>query len=289
VERIIMGYHEIQTWYYSPFPEAYSNVSTLYVCEYCLSYMRKGLTYKRNHVERCKTTCPPGRRIYLEGDLAVYEIDGKDHKPYCQKLCLLAKLFLDHKTLYYDVTPFLFYVVCTVDRHGAKMVGYFSKEKVSDQGYNLACILTLPQYQHKGYGKFIIRYGAMVKSHSMRVNNLMLAFLLHSLSYELTKREGKTGSPEKPLSDLGKVSYRSYWTHVLIDLLNDHDPNRNLSILDMSIRTGIKTEDIISTLQFLDMIKVWKGQHVAYIKQSTLRSYLKQQKCVTRSSREHAA
>jgi histone acetyltransferase MYST1 len=117
----------------------------------------------------------------------------------------------------------------------------------------------------------------------------MLAFLLHSLSYELTKREGKTGSPEKPLSDLGKVSYRSYWTHVLINLLNDHDPNRNLSILDMSIRTGIKTEDIISTLQFLDMIKVWKGQHVAYIKQSTLRSYLKQQKCVTRSSREHAA
>lgn len=111
----------------------------------------------------------------------------------------------------------------------------------------------------------------------------------NSLSYELTKREGKTGSPEKPLSDLGKVSYRSYWTHVLINLLKDHDPNRNLSILDISIRTGIKTEDIISTLQFLDMIKVWKGQHVAYIKQSTLRSYLKQRKCVTTNSREQAA
>jgi MOZ/SAS family/MYST family zinc finger domain/RNA binding activity-knot of a chromodomain len=132
VERIIMGCHEVQCWYYSPFPDAYSNVSTLYVCEYCLTYMKKAVTYKRNHVEGCKVRCPPGRRIYLEGDLAVYEIDGKDHKPYCQKLCLLAKLFLDHKTLYYDVTPFLFYVVCTVDHHGAKMVGYFSKEKVSD-------------------------------------------------------------------------------------------------------------------------------------------------------------
>jgi hypothetical protein len=31
-------------------------------------------------------------------------------KVYCQCLCLLAKLFLDHKALYYDVDPFLFYV-----------------------------------------------------------------------------------------------------------------------------------------------------------------------------------
>ena len=33
---------------------------------------------------------------------------------YCENLCLLAKLFLDHKTLYYDVEPFLFYVICKV-------------------------------------------------------------------------------------------------------------------------------------------------------------------------------
>lgn len=30
-------------------------------------------------------------------------MDGKQNKLYCQNLCLLAKLFLDHKTLYYDV------------------------------------------------------------------------------------------------------------------------------------------------------------------------------------------
>ena len=29
---------------------------------------------------------------------------------------------------------------------------YFSKEKCSEEGYNLACILTLPAYQRKGYG-----------------------------------------------------------------------------------------------------------------------------------------
>ena len=32
-------------------------------------------------------------------------------------------------------------------------MGYFSKEKESANNYNLACILTLPQHQRKGYGK----------------------------------------------------------------------------------------------------------------------------------------
>jgi hypothetical protein len=156
VERIVMGKHAVQCWYYSQFPEAYHNLPVLYVCEFCLSYMRKVRTY-RSHVGSCPVRHPPGRRIYQEGDLSVYEIDGKDNKAFCQKLCLIAKLFLDHKTLYYDVNPFLFYVVCLDDIKGSRMVGYFSKEKVSDQGYNLACILTLPQYQTRGYGKFIIR------------------------------------------------------------------------------------------------------------------------------------
>lgn len=97
-----------------------------------------------------------------------------------------------------------------------------------------------------------------------------------SLSYELTKRDGKTGSPEKPLSDLGKVSYRSYWTHVLMTLFLNHEPKTDISMTDLSVHTGIKMEDIISTLQSLDMIKVWKGQHVVYVKQSLIRSYWRQ-------------
>ena len=42
------------------------------------------------------------------------------------------------------------YVLCEVDKDGAHMVGYFSKERVSPDNHNVACILTLPPYQVDG-------------------------------------------------------------------------------------------------------------------------------------------
>ena len=49
--------------------------------------------------------------------------------------------------------------------------------------------------------------------------------------YELSKLEGTVGSPEKPLSDLGKLSYRSYWSWVLLEILRDF--RGTLSIKDL--------------------------------------------------------
>jgi len=46
---------------------------------------------------------------------------------YAQHLCLIAKMFLDHKTLFYDTDPFLFYVMTSCDEFGFHIVGYFSK------------------------------------------------------------------------------------------------------------------------------------------------------------------
>lgn len=66
-------------------------------------------------------------------------------------------MFLDHKTLYYDVEPFLFYVMTEVDEDGAKFVGYFSKEKRSATN-NVSCIMTLPVRQRKGWGNLLIDF-----------------------------------------------------------------------------------------------------------------------------------
>lgn len=77
--------------------------------------------------EKCDLLHPPANEIYRKGDISVFEVDGNASKIYCQNLCLLAKLFLDHKTLYYDVEPFLFYVLTVNDEYGSHLIGYFSK------------------------------------------------------------------------------------------------------------------------------------------------------------------
>ena len=46
--------------------------------------------------------------------VSFWEVDGARAKVWCQNLCLLSKLFLDHKTCYWDVEPFNFYVLTEV-------------------------------------------------------------------------------------------------------------------------------------------------------------------------------
>lgn len=77
--------------------------------------------------QKCPFKHPPGNEIYRKGSISFFELDGRKNKLYAQNLCLLAKLFLDHKTLYYDTDPFLFYVMTEYDNRGYHIVGYFSK------------------------------------------------------------------------------------------------------------------------------------------------------------------
>lgn len=94
----------------------------------------------------CTARQPPGKEIYRKGTLSIWETDGSQYKVYCQSLCLLAKLFLDHKTLYFDVEPFLFYVLCDIDKHGSHLVGYFSK--VCDLTFSILhmCLMNIFHY-----------------------------------------------------------------------------------------------------------------------------------------------
>ncbi|CAG0885895.1 unnamed protein product [Darwinula stevensoni] len=207
------------------------SLQKLFVCEYCLKYMKSKSVLQR-HLKKCEWRHPPGTEIYRKDDLSIFEVDGNVSKIYCQNLCLLAKLFLDHKTLYYDVEPFLFYVLTHNDGKGCHLVGYFSKEKHCAQRYNVSCIMTMPQHQRQGYGRFLIDF-----------------------SYLLSRREGQPGTPEKPLSDLGKVSYYSYWKSVLLEYLFKKRENGNLVLKEMTTDTGMYAEDIAETMRALGMIR----------------------------------
>lgn len=187
-------------------------------------------------------------------------MDGKADKLYCQNLCLLSKLFLDHKTVYYDIDMFWFYVLTerSLDESGNtidKIVGYFSKDKDIDQEFNLACILTLPPYQKKGYGKLLIEF-----------------------SYMVSKLEKRIGSPERPLSDLGLTGYRSYWISVILGTLLKTHTTHPMTVRELSLLTCIRQEDIVSTLSFMDMIRFWKGDHLICVTAELMKAYIEKHK-----------
>ncbi|CAD6196077.1 unnamed protein product [Caenorhabditis auriculariae] len=258
IDAIELGRFRIQPWYFSPYPQQLTHLPCIFICEFCLKYLKSD-TCLRRHMAKCNINHPPGNQIYSKDSLSFFEIDGRKNKSYAQNLCLLAKLFLDHKTLYYDTDPFLFYVLAEEDDRGHHIVGYFSKEKESAEEYNVACILVLPPYQKKGYGRLLIEF-----------------------SYELSKREGKSGSPEKPLSDLGLLSYRSFWALAIMEKLMAFkkenkmlEEERPITVVDLTSMTSIRKEDVVSTLQHLELYRYYKGQYIIAISDEKLEAYQK--------------
>ncbi|GAA5914111.1 uncharacterized protein JCM6883_005885 [Sporobolomyces salmoneus] len=165
----------------------------LWVCERCFKYMADLQGWKA-HQKDCNVDQPPGRRVYQRGATSIWEVDGATAKLYCQNLCLFAKLFIEHKYMFFDVEGFSFYLLTESLGKQEWVLGYFSKEKVSYDDYNLACIVVFPPFRQKGWATLLIEF-----------------------SYELSRRLSATpGTPERPLSDLGQAGYLSHWTSVLV-------------------------------------------------------------------------
>lgn len=169
--------------------------STLWVCDRCLKYMVDGHTWE-HHTKSCKIDHPPGTKVYERGGHKIWQVDGAVDKLYCQNLSLFGKLFIDIKTLFFDTDNFLFYIFTDGDSTRDHIIAFFSKEKVSYDAYNLACIVTIPPYQRQGYGMLLIEF-----------------------SYELSRFQQERGTPERPLSDLGLQSYLKFWISVIVRYL----------------------------------------------------------------------
>ena len=238
----------METWYWSPFPSDFQDCSLLYMCEFCLSFYREKSEFQ-DHCLNCKYRHPPGDEIYSDPSptsrMSVFEVDGFFERVYCENLCYLSKLFLDHKRFdRFDVSNFYFYVVgewmvgVGGQQLGFRFIGYFSKEKQSTNR-NLSCIMSLPCYQRRGFGSFIIEF-----------------------SYELSKVAKKMGTPERPLSDLGKRTYLRWWLQRILRILKDR--TEPISISDISKLTYILPEDIKTTLEEHKLLYYYKGQyHIA--------------------------
>lgn len=264
VKQVVLGDLSFRTWFQSIYPEdlVSKDQECLYICRWCFRYSCDVNPYVK-HTRACEhRTTPLGTKVYDHGGYSVWEIDGEEHKLFAQNISLFAKLFVDHKSVFFDVASFLFYILTFTDPNDPDnyhILGYFSKEKLSWDANNLACILIFPPYQHKQLGK-----------------------LLMGVSYKLSGWErdtGLIGGPEKPLSEMGQKSYIRFWeerlaryllTHSLEeDDSNDsqpqksrpskasrkHFPREQMSVHNIGLATGMLTEDVITTLKSMGAIE----------------------------------
>lgn len=241
----------LRAWYPSPYPEMITCPNAyIKVCDTCLSYFKSADELSR-HWNYCAFSHPPGIEIYRDGDISVFEIDGEAFNGYSERLLLLAKLFLEEKracsqdaSQYAQVRTFHFYVVCrwNGDSGRAEIVGYFSKLKNEKrESHILSCILVLPHEQRKGFGKFLI-----------------------DLSYKLAEIEGRIGSAERPLSQLGQLSFFPYWMRKIASFLRDAE-RQSVSIAEIANASGIICDDIVETLRHYGLIKEWGTAGVVVI------------------------
>ncbi|KAK3230756.1 hypothetical protein Dsin_002637 [Dipteronia sinensis] len=174
IATIELGRYEIETWYFSPFLPEYSDCLKMYFCEFCLNFMKRKEQLQR-HMVRCSSNfsilwCfmhPPGDEIYRSGILSMFEVDGKKNKVYGQNLSFITMMLICFCSMFCvnvmieDATRLAIFPRIFSEGLNASALNVscdMMQEKHSEESYNLACILTLPPYQRKGYGNFLIAF-----------------------------------------------------------------------------------------------------------------------------------
>lgn len=61
---------------------------------------------------------------------------------------------------------------------------------------------------------------------------------LFVVGYLLSRKEGKPGKPERPLSELGQKVYLAYWTSSILEYFFNHRSASTVTIENISKETG---------------------------------------------------
>ncbi|KAL9602948.1 MAG: hypothetical protein Q9219_001473 [cf. Caloplaca sp. 3 TL-2023] len=251
VQHVVLGDLLFKPWYPSYYPEEFigKDVDRLYICQWCFKYSRDLVPYLA-HKKLCsaRDKPAPGRLIYSHGHHAIYEVDGEENQLFCQNLSLFAKLFLDNKSVFFDVASFNYYFLVLNRPNGPssspspqsqpQIVGFFSKEKMSWDNNNLACILVFPPWQRRGLGT-----------------------ILMGISYELSRIEGRIGGPEKPLSELGRIGYLKFWEARVANVILTVKNKTTLSVEEIAEACWMVAEDVITTLKEMDVLGTGKKKN----------------------------
>ncbi|KAI3893492.1 hypothetical protein MKX03_022820 [Papaver bracteatum] len=136
VDFIQLRRNEIKTWYPSPVMSEFKDCIKLHVCECCLAFTNSKTLLNR-HKKECQGRDPPGHKIYIDGKLSVFQIDGAKHKDYCDNICYLGSMFLDIMPNSERSESSMFYVLVVRDDSGYDLIAYFSEVKQMMEPYDL--------------------------------------------------------------------------------------------------------------------------------------------------------
>ncbi|KAK5075210.1 SAS complex subunit [Lithohypha guttulata] len=285
IDKVVLGTLLFDTWYFSPYPESVLFGHDHHSSKASLNGDARNGHLEKTIVPPChvqdleanpETWWPVPKtalKVYDWDGYTVWDVDGEQEKLYCQNLSLYAKLFLEQKSVFFDTSGFHYFVLTYTPPSNTassglnknrvrgrrssgsatdlglktQVMGFFSKENLSWDANNLACILVFPPFQHRNLGQ-----------------------LLMAVSYKLSGWEWEDsiiGGPEKPLSLLGRKSYLRFWSERIARYFMgqsaDADgqkifggPSKSkasfakeeMTVRDIGERTGMLPEDVIAAL-----------------------------------------
>lgn len=225
----------------------------LFICDSCFKYTDDEKDYEAHLLACDHLNKQLGKIMYRDEKYVIRKVRGSRHKMFTQNLCLFTKLFLDNKSVFFTVDYFEFYIVYGTENN--KPMGFFSKEILSWDRNNLACILVFPPYQRMHLGTLLI-----------------------SFSYELSKSQNLVSGPEKPLSPFGLVGYLKYWSSIITRELvfGKLSDAKVVTLEEVSKVTGIRHDDIVMTLKHMNVLVNNDGE--LFVQKKILQDWAKRNK-----------